>query len=120
MRGLGELEADIMSVLWAEAGWITPGEMKARLDRPLAYTTIMTVMSRLHRKGLLRRQRDGRAYAYTPAMTREEWVADQMTSTVNQSQDRPGVLARFVEGLDPDHVRQLRRMIKSQEDTDAP
>ncbi len=120
MKALGELEMEIMGVMWAEGGWITPGEMLAKLDRPLAYTTVMTVMSRLYRKGLLRRQRDGRAYAYASVSTREEWLAAQMRSTLVRSPDRPSVLARFVEYLDADQVTQLRRMIRSGEAEDAP
>lgn len=119
VRALGELEMEVMGVLWSEAGWTTPGEMQAKLTRPLAYTTVMTVMSRLHRKGLLQRQRDGRAYAYAPVMTREEWLAAQMRSTLTRSPDRSSVLARFVERLDPDQVTQLRRMIRSREVGDA-
>jgi len=112
VAALGELEMEIMGVLWSEAGWTTPGEMRAKLSRPLAYTTVMTVMSRLHRKGLLRRQRDGRAYAYAPVMTREEWLATRMRSMLARSPDRSTVLARFVERLEPDQVVQLRRMIR--------
>src|SRR5258708_39850242 len=72
MRQLGELEAVIMDRLWE---WGRPALVREvlddlRKDRPLAYTTVMTVMENLHRKGWLRRDRDGRAWRYEPAGSR--------------------------------------------------
>lgn len=78
MRQLGQLEATVMDRLWA---WDRPVLVREVLevlenlqrDREIAYTTVMTVMEHhLYRKGLVGRERDGRAYRYTPAQTREE------------------------------------------------
>ena len=72
MRQLGELEAAIMDRLWE---WGRPALVREvvddlRPDRPLAYTTVMTVMENLHRKGWLRREKDGRAWRYEPTRSR--------------------------------------------------
>ena len=72
MRQFGELEAVIMDRLWE---WGRPALVREvvedlRRDRPLAYTTVMTVMENLHRKGWLRRERDGRAWRYEPTSSR--------------------------------------------------
>jgi len=68
MRGLGDLEAVVMDRLWAWARPSTVREVLADLqrDRSVAYTTVMTVMDNLHRKGILDRRADVRAYRYVP------------------------------------------------------
>jgi len=75
-RFLGELELDVLRVVWRR-GQATVAEVRVALSlrRPLAYTTVMTVMVRLFQKGLLRRAKRGRAYMYSPTKTREEVVA---------------------------------------------
>lgn len=73
---LGDLEADVMEVIWAR-GRATVHDVHrglAAADRALAYTTVMTVMSRLADKGLLERRKDGAAYLYMPAATKEEFT----------------------------------------------
>jgi predicted transcriptional regulator len=69
---LGRLESSLMDILWAR------GESSVRhvfecIDRPLAYTTVMTTLERLFKKGLLQRRKSGRAFLYTPGLTRTEW-----------------------------------------------
>jgi hypothetical protein len=73
---LGDLEADVMEAIWAR-GEATVHDVHERLagaDRELAYTTVMTVMSRLAEKGLLERRKDGAAYLYMPAASKEEFT----------------------------------------------
>lgn len=87
---LGRLETGLMDILWAR------GECSVRqafqyLDRPLAYTTVMTTLERLFKKGLLDRRKSGRAFLYAPRMTRMEW-----------KQQRAGMLiSAFLSGSDP-------------------
>lgn len=73
LEGLGPLEAEVMRAAW---GSLSPLSVRAMVDqlngqrrRPLAYTTVMTVMARLADKGLLRRERDGRGFLYEPAVS---------------------------------------------------
>ena len=77
-------------------------------DRALAYTTVMTVMDKLHRKGWLTRETAGRAYAYTPRVTREQYTADLMGEALAASSDRSATLVAFLEQLDPAEAAALR------------
>ncbi len=69
---LGPLEVAVMELLWTH-GESNVREVVDRLDRPLAYTTIMTTLDRLYKKRLLQRQKVDRAFYYAPTLTREEW-----------------------------------------------
>src|ERR1700760_727661 len=82
MRQFGELEAVIMDRLWDRGRPALVREVldDLRKDRPLAYTTVMTVMENLHRKGWLRRERDGRAWRYEPAGSRSGHTAALMSA----------------------------------------
>jgi predicted transcriptional regulator len=71
---LGHLERDVMEVVWS-AEDRTVRDVQARLPRSVAYTTVMTTLDRLFKKGLLRRRREGRAFVYSAARTRDEMSA---------------------------------------------
>lgn len=100
-QGLGELELAIMNVVWKRAGPVTVPEVHRELlkSRKLAYTSTMTVMSRLHDKGVLHRREDRRPYTYWPALTREDYSADLMLGVLAEQRDRRAALARFVERI---------------------
>ena len=110
LRGLGELERAIMEVVWAADGPVTGRAVVDELtgDRPLAYTTVLTVMDRLVRKGMLRRQRRGRAHTYRATSSRAAYTAELMASVLGSSDDRPAVLLHFVEQIPPDQAEALR------------
>lgn len=115
MRKLGELEAVVMDRLWA---WDRPSSVREVLgelnqERDLAYTTVMTVMDNLHRKGLLVRHRDGRAYRYQPASSREEYTAALMEQALATGGDPAAVLLRFVDRMDPAEVAALRKALNA-------
>lgn len=67
---LGELELEIMNVLWQANQPMTVADVVKALDHSRAYTTVMTTMSRLHEKGYLSQERTGRAFSYTPCISR--------------------------------------------------
>ena len=69
---LGPLEVQVMEVLWS-AGECCVRDVVERLDRKLAYTTVMTTLDRLYKKGLLDRQKAERAFLYLPRMSHQEW-----------------------------------------------
>ena len=71
-RGLGPLEIAVMDILW-DCGECNVHEVVPRLNRPLAYTTVMTTLDRLYKKGLLNRRKLERAFLYSPRWTRSEW-----------------------------------------------
>jgi predicted transcriptional regulator len=109
VRRLGDLEAAIMELVWDASGPLRVREVVDRLqpDRPLAYTTVMTVMDNLHRKGWLTRERDGRAWSYRAAGTRQTYAAQLMNDVLTSSTDRAGALARFAEQIDPADAEML-------------
>lgn len=113
-RPMGDLESAIMDVLWDQGGWRVPGEVHAVLDRqrPIAYTTVLTVLVRLSQKGRLERRRDGRAYAYRALQTRQEHIGGRMGDLLVSAGDRPGTLSRFLDSLAPSDRDQLRRMLQ--------
>ncbi|HYT81375.1 MAG TPA: BlaI/MecI/CopY family transcriptional regulator [Actinomycetota bacterium] len=98
MKTLGELEARIMQVLWHRSEPATVRTVHGELtrEREIAYTTVMTVMDRLARKGMLRRDLRGRAFAYEPAVSEARYTAQLMHKLLAASRDRRGALAHFV------------------------
>jgi predicted transcriptional regulator len=84
---LGSLEARVMKLLWAR-GESSVRDVCESIDRPLAYTTVMTTLERLFKKGLLHRCKSGRAFLYSPAMDREEW----------ERRRAGGMVAAFLDG----------------------
>ncbi len=80
-------------------------------DRPIAYTTVMTVMDNLHRKGFLTREMAGRAYRYQPEQTREQHNAAVMGEVLAASSDRTATLLHFLEQMPPEEVARLREAL---------
>jgi predicted transcriptional regulator len=78
---LGPLETRLLGLLWAQRRPATVGRIRRALPE-LAYTTIMTTLDRLYRKGLLLRGKDGRAFAYTPRYTRAELLSELISGQV--------------------------------------
>jgi predicted transcriptional regulator len=110
MARFGELEAAIMDVVWAAGAPVRVREVADQLnrDRPLAFNTVQTVMEILYRKGWLTRHKDGRAYWYEPAKTREDYVTQLLTEALAVTPDPAASLVRLVGDLKPDELAQLR------------
>lgn len=112
MRGLGELERVVMETLWASAVPMTARDVARELaDRDLAYTTVMTVLDRLAKKGLVLRERSGRAWQYVPAESQDGYVAELMRSALDLTGNRPAALSRFVQSVSPDEADALRKVL---------
>ncbi|MFZ5872719.1 MAG: BlaI/MecI/CopY family transcriptional regulator [Actinomycetota bacterium] len=97
---LGPLEREIMSCLWAAQGPLTVREVHAELSehRQVAYTTVMTVLQRLARKGLAAQARGEKAHRYSPTATREQLAAEMMLQALgelNGETAREGALLHF-------------------------
>ncbi|WP_432170524.1 BlaI/MecI/CopY family transcriptional regulator [Streptomyces sp. 1222.5] len=115
-RPAGELEASVMAALWAAGTPQTPGQVQRSLGTELARTTVTTILSRLHDKGVVDRRRQGRGYAYQPVRDAQDThglTARRMHSELNRDSDRETVLARFVAQLSPDDERILRNLLES-------
>ncbi len=101
-----------MRVLWARPEqFLQVRDVLPLLEDDLAYTTVMTVMSRLHEKGLLRRRRQGRAWAYRAAVSREAYAASTMAEALRVAEDRTAALLHFVADLDRAEATALRRLL---------
>ncbi|GGQ59709.1 BlaI/MecI/CopY family transcriptional regulator [Couchioplanes azureus] len=102
---LGDLEREVMQQLWEAGQPLTVRQVHDRLSRSrdLAYTTVMTVLDRLAKKGVVLQQKADRAYRYAPAQSREEMTAALMLDALSTAPDgvRDAALAHFVGRIDP-------------------
>ena len=113
MRPFGNLEAVVMDHLWSADGPLTVRDVLERLDRdpPLAYTTVLTVMDNLHRKGVLSREREGRAWRYWPTKDRAKHAAELMHELLSGSGDISVTLLRFLDTMSAAEVKKLKRAL---------
>jgi len=120
MARLGDLERSVMDVLWDSDGWLTAREVAARLhhERDLAYTTVLTVLDRLERKGFVQRQRAARAHRYLAVDAREAVVAEAMLEALGTADDRGSALVRFVGAVTAEEAEILRRALAQPAETD--
>jgi len=110
-RGQGELEALVLEALRAADGPATAGWVQERLGGDLAYTTVITILTRLLEKGAVTRERAGRSFAWTPASDQAGLAARKMRKVLDGERDREAVLASFVTGLGADDERLLRELL---------
>lgn len=117
MKPLGELEAVVMERLWTTSAPVTVRDVQDELapERPLAYTTVMTVMDHLFCKGYVTREKQGKAYRYSPTYSRDEHAAELLKQALASSSDRGAALVRFIGDLAPEDVAQLRAALSDQE-----
>ena len=123
-RPRGGLEREVLAALAAADGPMTAAEVQAELGGDLAYTTVMTTLSRLHDKAALEREPAGRAYAYrlaaAPDAVAAGVTARRMRRLLDADQDRGDVLARFVADLRPEDGRLLADLLAEERGTPAP
>ncbi|KPI24176.1 transcriptional repressor, CopY family [Actinobacteria bacterium OV320] len=110
-RGQGELEALVLSALREADGPATAGWVQERLGGGLAYTTVITILTRLLAKGAVTRERGGRSFTWLPASDEAGLAAQRMRRVLDAERDREAVLASFVTGLGPDDERLLRELL---------
>src|ERR1700749_5012291 len=107
-RGAGELASEVLGILQSAGEPLSPADVRERLGGDLAYTTVVTILSRLHVKGVLDRERAGRAFRYSPVADEPGLAARQMASVLAAEADREAVLARFVSSLSDEDQQALR------------
>ena len=114
MHGFGDLEAVIMHRVWDHADPVTVRELFDELqqERVIAYTTVMTTMDNLHRKGWLTRVKEGKAYRYTATASREEYSARLMREALDDGGDTQAVLSHFVAQMDGEESEVLRTVVR--------
>lgn len=118
VRGFGDLEAAIMDRLWARSG---PATVRDLLDdlapvRAPAYTTVLTVVDNLYKKGWLRREPVGRAFRYAPTISRAEYGARQLRHALDDAGDPAEALVRFVGKMNDSETAALRQALAAYED----
>src|SRR5438270_5558277 len=102
MARFGELEAAIMDVVWAAGAPVRVREVSGQLnrDRPLAFNTVQTVMENLYYKGWLERRKDGRAYLYQQARSRDDYSDELLAEALAAAADPAATLLRLVGNLE--------------------
>lgn len=114
-RRRGALEQEVLGSLVAAGRPLTVAEVLADLGHGLAYTTVLTALTRLHAKGALHREQSGRAFAYSlaedPAALGASVTARRMARLLEAGHDRAGVLARFVADLSPEDEQLLTELL---------
>jgi predicted transcriptional regulator len=113
---LGPLERKIMEFIWKQEDDVSVRDvLGAPGARGLAYTTVMTVLDRLWRKGFLTRRRVARSYEYRAKRTREQHIANLVGQVIAESQDRHSVFLGFVRSVGPEDLDELQRVIRQVE-----
>lgn len=110
-RGQGELEGQVLAALRAADGPVNAGWVQERLGSGLAYTTVMTILTRLLAKGAVTRRRAGRSFLWEPAADEAGLAALRMRKVLDGETDRGAVLASFVTTLGPDDEQLLRGLL---------
>ncbi|WP_128984055.1 BlaI/MecI/CopY family transcriptional regulator [Streptomyces roseicoloratus] len=110
-RGQGELEVQVVGALRQAGGARTAGWVQERLGGDLAYTTVITILTRLHAKGAVSRERAGRSFEWTAVADEAGLAALRMRKVLDGEADREAVLARFVTGLSAHDERLLRDLL---------
>jgi predicted transcriptional regulator len=119
VKVLGPLETEIMQILWEEdRSTVKKVHRKLALQREIAYTTVMTTMSRLAEKGVLNRHREGLAYVYTPAITEEDFVTMVVQQVLDgllddYSDTAIDYMVDYLAKHNPSELRRLQRAIQS-------
>jgi predicted transcriptional regulator len=118
VRGFGDLEAVIMHRVWEYGKPVTVRQLFDDLsaERTIAYTTVMSTMDNLHRKGWLGRVKEGKAYRYTATASREEYSARLMREALDAGGDTEAVLSHFVAQIDSGESEALRSVLRKLRD----
>lgn len=113
MRGLGELESAIMGALWIADEPLSVRQIRETMvyDRDVAHTTVMTVANILYHKGLLDREKSGRAWIYWARETHAEYTARVMDEVLNTGPDPGATLRSFMERFSDEDMARFQRMI---------
>jgi predicted transcriptional regulator len=118
-KPLGELEEAVLSALWSSASPLSVREVLGRIQRrpALAYTTVLTVLDRLHEKGMVDREKQGKAFLYRARASKESWLGEQAARMLIAERGPPSsaVLMAFLdsaERADPELVEHLSSLIE--------
>ena len=111
-RAPGELEGEVLAVLWAAGEPTGAGGVREQVAGDPAYTTVLTILTRLHDKGMVTRERAGRGYLYSPVRDEAGHAAAGMRDLLEHGGDRAAVLARFVSELAAEDEKLLEQLLR--------
>ncbi len=111
-RGQGELESQVLVALHEAPGPVSTTWVQERLGGTLAYTTVITILTRLLAKGAVTREKAGRSFVWTPTADEAGLAALRMRRVLDGESDREAVLASFVTGLPPQDEQVLRGLLE--------
>ncbi|MEU3344699.1 BlaI/MecI/CopY family transcriptional regulator [Streptomyces sp. NPDC006700] len=117
-RGQGELEVQVLGALREADGPVTAAWVRQRLGGDLAYTTVVTILTRLLAKDVVSRERRGRSFVWTPTADVARLAALRMRRLLDGERDREAVLTSFVTALPPGDEQLLRALLDAAEATD--
>ena len=114
VKRFGELEAAVLERVWSVSGPVSVRDVheSLRAERTIAYTTVMTVMDKLHSKGWLRRDSTGRAYLYEAVASREAYTARLMRDALSTSENQAAAFVHFLGQLTGAEARALRAALE--------
>ncbi|MFI8321007.1 BlaI/MecI/CopY family transcriptional regulator [Streptomyces sp. NPDC085529] len=115
-RGQGVLETQVLAALRTAPGPVAAAWVQERLGGDLAYTTVVTILTRLHVKGAVTRERSGRSFKWTAVADEAGLAALRMRRVLDSEADREAVLTSFVSTLSPGDERLLRALLDATED----
>ncbi|MFR9800320.1 BlaI/MecI/CopY family transcriptional regulator [Streptomyces sp. MS06] len=113
-RPNGAREAELLALLQQADDALTPGDVTDHLDGELSYSTVVTILTRMHAKNLLSRTPRGRAYAYAPVTDDAGFAARRMRTVLEERPDREVVLARFADALSDTDATLLRQLLDTE------
>ena len=123
-RASGALESAVLGILWDAGQPLSANDVRERLlaesdggNGDLAYTTVVTIQTRLWEKNALSRERDGRAYRYAPVADEAGLAARRLSAMLNAAADRHAVLSNFVNDLSDDDEQLLRALLGARIET---
>ncbi|MCW2918342.1 MAG: BlaI/MecI/CopY family transcriptional regulator [Actinomycetia bacterium] len=116
-RRPGELESEVLAALWAANRSLSPAEVLKALGGGLAYTTVVTILTRMVDKGVLTRAKVGRMFTYLPVADASGLAARRMLAQLERENDKAQVLAHFVGALSPAEEDLLRAILTDDQDS---
>ncbi|MGV9302063.1 MULTISPECIES: BlaI/MecI/CopY family transcriptional regulator [unclassified Nonomuraea] len=116
---LGSLERAIMESLWQRPDGMFAQDLAAGLPSQPAITTVLTVLVRLSRKGMVSRERVGRAHLYKAAVEKDAVVAEAMRAALDEATDIEAAVQRFVGTVSPEVAAALREALGAREGTSS-
>lgn len=115
-RADGELELEVLHILWGSEQPLHIGEVQELLEGNLAYTSVATVLARLTTKELVQRKALGRSFVYEPAVSHDDWYAGKMMALLHETSNHRTLLAGFVSKLSSKDRLALQSLLAEEKD----